>query len=262
MSKLANVLMSKLANWLMSKLVNDRIGKLGNELMNILSNHHIKKMRFIKLLLLFIIFSVYNFSYSQYMLGLRGGGGVSDLTGSDFSKVSTYKLGIDLAFFYEREINPTISIATELNFNQKGSDYEFYPRELTTVFVDIRSEYINIPIIVKAYFGKKQSLYFYGGLAYAKLLSHNLSHYAKEGDYEVSSELFCPYSINSSDALLNVGFGFYMYNILLDFRYQHSLSSIYKGVDAPSIRNHYVGVTIGYTLYKKKVIRCMGGRLR
>ncbi len=216
-------------------------------------------MRFIKLLLLFIIFSFSTVSYSQYMIGFRGGGGISDLTGSDFSRVSKSKLGIDLAFFYEREINSTISIATEFNFNQKGSNYEFVPREMTTVFVDIRSKYVNIPIIVKAYFGSKANFYIYGSLAYAKLIDSKLSHHAKEGDLEISSDIFCPYDINGSDAVINAGFGFYKYNIFLDFRYQHSLQNIYKGMEAPSIRNHYLGVTVGYTLFKKKVIRCLGG---
>lgn len=215
-------------------------------------------MNLIKLSIISIFILYGNISFSQYQFGFRGGVGISDFVGSDFSKVSTPKLGMEVDMFYEREFNPTLSIAFELNYNQKGSKYEFFPKENTTVFIDIRSTYIHLPILLKAYFGHKANYYLYTGVSYGKLLGKSLSHYAKEGDFEIPSEAFVPYELSNNDASVIFGFGFVFQKIILDFRYQHGLTNIYQGLDAPAIRNHFACVSVGYVLYKKKVSKCMG----
>ncbi len=218
------------------------------------------KIKIFTIVLVFLL-SCSSAIYSQYRIGIRAGMGVADLVGSDLEKVSKRSLGAEAAFFYEREINATLGITFELLYNQKGAEYEFYPREETTVFVDYKSSYISLPLVLKAYFGRKANFYIGTGLAYSRLFDHSISHYAKEKEWEISSEPFFPYEVNNYDVSVSLGCGFEWRRFILGFRYQHGLQNIYKGVEAPAIRNHFLSASLGFVLHKKKVIRCLGGRI-
>ncbi len=198
-----------------------------------------------------------NFAYSQYAVGFKVGGGTSNGLGEDFPSTNKSKYGIDLALFYEYELNPSISVATELNFNQKGCEYEFIPIRTTHVFVDFRNNYLSIPILVKMYFGQNADFYLYGGVSYDKVIQSKLSHHANDGDFKVESSIYCKHELQDEDASLNLGFGLHRKNIFLDFKCQIGLTNVYEGKDAPTVRNRYFGFTLGYILLKKKVSRCI-----
>jgi len=197
---------------------------------------------------------------AQYKFGFQGGMGVSNYVGKDFSNVSDPKTGITAGIFYEREINLTLSFAVELTYEQKGTYYEFFPREATEVIVDTRTNYISLPILMKAYFGQNANFYISSGLTVSNLTAHTISHSASEYGFEILSEPFFPYELKKWDASVTAGFGINVYNIIVDIRYHHGIANIYKGKNVLSIRNHYLSATIGYTIYQKKILRCFNSR--
>ncbi len=194
--------------------------------------------------------------FAQYKFGLQGGVGISNYVGKDFTSTYDPKMGITAGLFFEREVNFTLSIGAELNYDKKGTYYEFKPRETTTVYVDSRLSYISLPILLKAYFGKNANYYLYSGLTPSYLTESEISRHATELGFEISSDPFFPYKINKWDASLTAGFGLNIYEIILDIRYHHGIANIYEGHNVPSIRNHFISATLGFTLYKKKLLKC------
>jgi len=213
-------------------------------------------MNFIKFFVVFLAFFISVEAGAQYKFGIQGGVGISNYVGKDFSSKNDPKMGITAGIFFEREINLTLSVGAELNYDQKGTFYEFFPREATIVYVDSRLNYISVPIIMKAYFGQKANYYIYTGLTPSYLKSHTLSHSATEYGYSIASEPFFPYTINNWDAAVTVGFGLNFYEIILDIRYHHGIVNIYEGHNVPSIRNQFLSATLGFSIYKKKVVKC------
>ena len=214
----------------------------------------------IKIVILVSLILTTNSISAQYKFGFQGGMGISDYVGKDYSNVSDPKTGIVAGLSYERELNLTLSISTELNYEQKGTYYEFYPRDATEVSVNTRTSYISLPVLVKAYFGQNANIFIYSGLTVSRLTNHTISHSANEYGYEILSEPFFPFKLNNWDVSVNAGFGINFYDIVLDIRYHHGAVNIYEGENAPSIRNHFLSATIGYVIFKKKVVRCFNSR--
>lgn len=210
------------------------------------------RLTFMLLLFVFTTSSL----FAQYKFGLQGGVGISNYVGKDFTSTYDPKMGITAGIFFEREINLTLSVGAELNYEQKGTYYEFLPREATIVYVDSRLSYVSLPIIIKAYFGNKANYYIYTGLTPSYLTNSELTRHATELGFEISSDPFFPYKINTWDAAVTAGFGLNFYEIILDIRYHHGIVNIYEGHNVPNIRNHFISATLGFTLYKKKVIKC------
>lgn len=213
-------------------------------------------MKFITFFTVFVAIFISTGAVAQYKFGIKGGVGISNYVGKDFSSVNDPKMGITAGLFFEREINMTLSVGAELNYDKKGTFYEFSPREATKVLVDSRLSYISLPVILKAYFGEKANYYIYTGLTPSHLKDYKLSHTATEYGYNIASEPFFPYTINNWDAAVTVGFGFNFYEIILDVRYDYGIVNIYEGHNAPNIRNQFLSATLGFTIYKKKVVKC------
>jgi hypothetical protein len=193
---------------------------------------------------------------AQYKYGVYGGMGVSNYVGKDFSSVNDPKIGITFGAFYEREINLTMSFGFELTYEKKGTYYDYFPREATVVSVDSRMDYISLPFLMKAYYGRNANFYIYGGVTGSYMLNHSLSHSATEYGYPISSETFFTYKLNNWDASIIAGFGFNVHEIILDIRYHHGVVNIYEGHNVPSIRNHFLSVALGYSIFKKIDNRC------
>ena len=216
--------------------------------------------RIFKTLLTFLFMLLIANVSGQYKIGLQGGVGISDYVGVDFSNDSEEKLGIVAGFFYERELNLTMSIAFEFNYEQKGTFYRFFPLKTTEVVVDSRANYLTVPLLMRAYFGRNAEFYINGGLSASRLFNQTTKHSANEYGYKILSDPFFNYKLNNWDASILAGFGFNVYDIVLDIRYHHGIVNIYEGKNAPIIRNHFISATLGYTLYKRKVQRCFNSR--
>jgi hypothetical protein len=216
---------------------------------------------YLKLIILLLVFSSNSISlFSQFKFGIQGGGGISNYTGKDFPNDHDPKAGITAGFYFEREINLTMSFGFDLNYDQKGTFYKDYPHEGTTVSIDSRFSYLNLPIYAKAYFGKKANYYLYLGVSGSRLLNFEYKVNTTEYGYDVSSKPYFSYTYNQWDAAVVGGFGFNFYEIILDVRYNYGLVNVYEGHNVPSIRNSFISATIGYTLYKKKVLSCFNNR--
>lgn len=207
-----------------------------------------------------IVFSHSGNLLAQYKFTANAGLGISTFIGEDVPKTVDYKMGPTAALAFEYEINNTICMGAELILEQKGAFYEDEPREATKLKVDGKTTYISLPIMVKAYFGKKASFYFYGGFTVSKLLFSKLDYYTTEYGFEIPSEPFFNYEFKNKDVGLNIGFGFDFYNIIIDCRYTHGVEKVFDDPSAPNIRNHFLNINCGYTLYKNKVNRCFNFR--
>jgi hypothetical protein len=199
---------------------------------------------------------------AQYKFGLHAGVGSSNYTGKDFSSDNTPKTGITAGMYFEKEINLTIAVGTELNFEQKGTYYNFYPKIATDVSSDTYLEYLTVPILLKAYIGYNAYYYFYIGASASYLTKSSNTVKATEYGYAIASEPFFPYEFKKLDAAVLIGFGINFREIILDMRYQHGIVDIYKGENPPSIKNQFISVTLGFSIYKKKVQYCFDPRRR
>jgi hypothetical protein len=182
--------------------------------------------------------------------------GSSNYSGKDFPDDNKPKLGMVAGLFFERELNLTIALGTELNYEQKGTGYNYMPKVGTNISFDSHLEYLTVPILVKAYLGYHAYYYFYIGGSASYLTNSSNKVLATEYGYPIASEPYFPYEIRKFDASVLAGFGVNFREILLDFRYQHGVVDIYKGDDVPLIKNMFFTATLGFTIYKKKALFC------
>lgn len=203
-----------------------------------------------------LLFAFVQSSTAQYRFGLSGGLTVSSHTGKDFSATDFPKIGMAVGFFYEREINRTISWVIEPSFEQKGADYSFYPRFDTRVTVDNDLNYFTLPVMLKANFGRKINYYVTGGTALSYLYGHKSEVHAYENDFEIDAGSFFPYSFNAIDVSLSIGGGIMWKEIFLDLRYVYGVKNFYSGNNVPDIRNHMLSLKLAYSLYRKKNTPC------
>jgi len=222
-----------------------------------------------KIILSFILLFVFvQSSTAQYRFGLSGGLTVSSHTGKDFSSSDFPKMGMVLGFFYEREINGTISLLFEPSYEQKGADYAFYPRFDTKVTVNNELDYFTLPLMLKANFSKRKgynrkasffrqmNYYITGGLSISYLASHKNEVHAYENDFEIDAGPFFPYTFNNTDAGVSIGGGIMWREIFLDLRYVHGIRNLYDGQNIPTIRNHMISLKLAFSLYWKKNLPC------
>lgn len=193
---------------------------------------------------------------AQFKFGLHGGVGSSNYAGKDFPDTNTPKTGLTGGIYFEWELNMTISIGTELNYDEKGTLYNFAPRDATNVVSDSELNYLTLPFLVKAYMGYNAHFYVYSGASASYLLNSTNNVSATEYGYTINSDTFFPYKFRDLDASVLIGFGVNFKEIILDFRYQRGIVDIYEGDDSPSIKNQFISVTLGFSLYKKKTQYC------
>jgi hypothetical protein len=167
---------------------------------------------------------------------------------------------VTAGFFYEREINLSFCVGTEINYEQKGTFYNEYPRTSAVISVDSRSNYLTLPVFAKLYFGKKADFYLYGGLSASYQLSIEDSVRTTENGFEIGSEQYFPYTYKKWDASLTGGLGFNIRKFSIDIRYHHGLVNIYEGNNVPVIRNSFISASIARTLFKKYSLNCFNNR--
>lgn len=189
---------------------------------------------------------------AQFKLGLHGGIGSSNYAGKDFPDSNTPKTGITAGMYFEWELNMTISLGTELNYEEKGTLYNYAPRDATNVVSDSEQNYMTLPFLVKAYLGYNAYVYVYTGASASYLLNSTNNVSATEYGYTINSDTFFPYDFRDVDASVLLGFGVNFKEIIFDLRYQRGIVDIYQGKDSPLIKNQFVSATLGFSLYKKK----------
>ena len=196
----------------------------------------------------------------QYKFGIHGGMGSSNYLGKDFSSDNTPKLAPTGGLFYEHELNPTISLATEINYEKKGTSYNYSPKVATNISSDSKLEYITVPVIGKAYIDYKAIFYCYTGISGSYLTNSSNKVAVTEYGYTIDPEPFFNYQFRKFDAALLAGFGINIREIIFEMRYNYGIVDIYKGFNPPNIKNKFITATLGFTIYKKKVFHCMNRR--
>jgi hypothetical protein len=194
---------------------------------------------------------------AQYKFGIQGGIGSSNYHGKDFSNDNQPKLGPTAGIFYEHEINLTISITGEIDYDKKGTNYNYYPRIATNLSFDSQLEYITVPLLIKAYIDYNAYFYCYAGISGSYLIKSSNLVSATEYGYPIGWEPFFNYKIRNYDASILLGFGVDIKEIMLEIRYHHGIVDIYQGDNVPDIKNQFVSATLGFTIYKKKVLHCL-----
>jgi hypothetical protein len=217
----------------------------------------------VKKVVIVTIYLVCSFHTSaQYKFGIHGGIGSSNFTGKDYPDSNSPKRGITAGMYFERELNMTIAIGLELNYDEKGTLYNFSPKDATNVVSDSRLHYLTFPLLIKAYLGYNAYLYFYTGASASYLLNSTNTVSATEYGYGINSDPFYQYEFRNMDAAVLLGFGVNFKELIFDLRLQQGIVDIYKGEDAPSIKNQFITATLGYSLYKKKTQYCFNPRRR
>ena len=129
-------------------------------------------------------------------------------------------------------IFPTIHLETGALFVQKGATLEIGESER----IEYKLNYIDIPAALKFKFG---GLYGLAGVS---------------GNIRVNSEIegekvedIKPFELSSS-----VGFGYKLFMISIDFRWNHSLGNILKDNPGDDVYNSYFLVGLGFNFHKNK----------
>jgi len=214
-------------------------------------------INFKKILLpIFIITYLWN-ADAQYKFGIQGGVGSSNYHGNDFSTDNQPKTGITAGLFYEREINRTISLGGEINYEQKGTSYNYSPRVATNISSDSHLEYLSVPLLAKAYLDYNAYFFCYTGISAAYLLNSSNLVKVTEYGYIIDTKSFFDYDFRKFDAALLIGIGLDIKEIILNIRYSYGIIDVYKGSNVPDIKNQFISVTLGFTIYKKKSMSCL-----
>jgi hypothetical protein len=214
------------------------------------------KLSLIKILFLSVSICIFISSNAQYKFGVLGGIGSSNFWGRDFPSENTPKLGIIAGLYFEREINLTLSFSFEFNYDQKGTEYSYYSKVGSYINANSRLEYISLPMLMKAYVGRHANYYFYTGISWAYLTKSSNKVFSTENGYTQPWETFFPYQFRKFDSNLLLGFGVNFREIILDLRYHLGIVDVYNGHNPPSIKNSFLSITLGYSIYKKKVVSC------
>jgi len=213
---------------------------------------------FIKKILIVFFCTIYVVNLrAQYKFGLHGGMGYSNYRGNDLPSDNQPKTGPIAGIFYEHEINLTIALSGEINYEKKGSSYNYIPRVATNISSNSQLEYISAPFLIKAYIDYKAYFFCYGGISGSYLINSSNKVIATEYGYPINSAPFFNYEFRKFDASLLLGFGINFKEIILDIRYHHGIVDVYKGTNSPDIKNQFLTATLGFTIYKKKVLHCL-----
>jgi hypothetical protein len=211
-----------------------------------------------KKILIVLVSTAFSISLNaQYKFGVHAGWGLSNYLGKDFPSDNQPKFGPVAGFYYEHELNLTVSIGTEVNYERKGTSYNYYPRVATNISCNSNLDYISVPLLMKFYIDYNAFYYFYGGVSGAYLMNSSNKVSVTEYGYEITPETFFNYKFRKFDASVLAGFGVNFKEVILDFRYQYGIIDIYKGDNTPDIRNSFISATLGFTIYKKKVMHCL-----
>jgi hypothetical protein len=199
---------------------------------------------------------------AQYRFGILGGLGSSNYHGKDFSSDNKPKIGPAIGLFYEYELNPTLTIGTQANYEKKGTWYNDYPRVATSVICDSRLDYVTVPLYLKAYIDYKAFFCVYAGVSGSYLLKSSKYVDVTEYGYIITPETFFDYDFRKWDAALLVGFDANYKGIFFDMSYSYGVIDIYKGNNVPSIKNMFITAKLGLTIYQKKVFHCLNPHKR
>lgn len=176
--------------------------------------------------------------------GFKLGGGVSNNFGQDTYQ-QQWQTSLQAGLLVELSLGKRLAALAELNFARKGSVYRLESDGLEYVERYI-FDYLELPVLVKYYFGsiRKLQFYVYAGPSVALNLKARLN--VTFDDLEETVEVD---NLQGTDLLLNGGAGAALTlkpgQLLLEARYSHGLKSVATEPEA-DIRNKSLLLLAGF----------------
>jgi hypothetical protein len=190
---------------------------------------------------LLVCIMTFQFVNAQASIGLRAGVLISKQTfkNGNLDVNPESKFGLDLALITEFPLNPTVAIAPEFHWLQKGNKIEDLGggiEESAQTF-----NYLEIPVLLKLTFGEEPGIFVFGGPSFGYLFTAT----DKDGDgnnNDIDLEDF-----NRTEIGAHVGAGLELGPVLIDVRYIAGFTNIANfEADDLEIRNSGFGAGIGF----------------
>lgn len=169
-----------------------------------------------------------NSESSGWGWGVRAGYNSTNF--EEYTKIVDWRSSFHAGLFAERSISKSINVELGLLFSSQGSGRENS--------VDMRFNYLHLPLVGKLYLGQKFNLFLGPQLGY--LIS------AYQGDGKFARE-----GLNSFEFSGLAGFGYDFQQFNLQFRYAHGFTKAakyYYGTDDPVFQNRVMQLSIGVPL--------------
>ncbi|MBF2708346.1 porin family protein [Flavobacterium soyangense] len=191
-----------------------------------------------KIILLSVAFLAFSFANAQdkkdMSFGVKGGLNICSVTNADqYGSNSSSLIGFHLGLFGEFMVSDKFAIQPELLYSAQGVKVDSDGDK-----IDVKLDYINIPVMAKYYIAKDFSLEFgpqIGFLLSAKAKSGGVSENLKD-------------STKSTDFGLNFGAGYDIGDFTLGIRYNLGLSQLQKDLISGESASHnsVFQIALGY----------------
>jgi hypothetical protein len=132
------------------------------------------------LTILFYALTFASFGQSSPLnVGFEGGFGLASLRGNDFiDKNHSSKTGYSAGLFVQYNFNKILSLRSGTYLEQKGSSFDFWAedqngQQIGPIQGKMNISYLNVPVLLRASFGKKTTYFVNAGPYIAFLLKQN-----------------------------------------------------------------------------------------
>lgn len=198
------------------------------------------KIKFLPILALLLIGTV---GFGQ--IGIRAGVNLANFSAEDYD--GSAKLGFNLGLFYQIEAGDMLMIQPELNFMQQGSKSSF-DFGGTKVESSITTNYIQVPLLVKAVFGDRSATSFF--VEAGPYLGYGLSgsnNYCEDEQCETESIDWESDGVKRMDYGIQAGAGVNINaNLFINARYILGLANINED-STETIKNTGINIALGYS---------------
>ena len=176
-------------------------------------------------------------AFSQTSFGLKSGLSLANLTNSEGE--AKFKPSIYAGGFMEFSLNYIISVSPELYYSRQG-----FHAEEDDVKMNLRLNYMNLPVLVKLYVADNLSLDL--GPQVGFLLNSKV--WVKSGGVSATMDVpneYMPVELNSVDVSFAMGLTYNLGNFFLQGRYNLGLTDIAKD-DPDHSKNSVIQFGVGY----------------
>ncbi len=186
-------------------------------------------------------------------IGLRGGGNITTIIGSETPPYVTPKFSYNGGIYVEFPYTRNSSTFLELNYIQKGAKMRDSIKAYYDVYYEVTEKlhYISIPAIYRIKLGnKKFDLYSDWGLSCNILVDNKRTLYGENQGFPINVDDFFSEELKryEIDAIFAIGMRYK--NTSMDFRYNSSISNLYGG-DGPIIaRNNILSLNFAFQIHK------------
>ena len=162
------------------------------------------KIKFTLSILLAFVVSSHLFGQDKFKLGVSAGATYSDIRGDLLTDQFEYDFGFLFGLSVERSLSDKVSLISNLNFERKKFENEsplFSSGSPIGLVRHVVRDYLTLPVMANAKFGKSKVLFVNGGVFIGYLLN------AKFTSSDTDRKENVTHQINRTDGGLSIGFG-------------------------------------------------------